>query len=384
MLIESRVEPNIYRRERASGVTYKVRMLVAGRPRTHTVDTLAEARRVRGILEAKRAQAAEHGSATSFQRWWEGWIQLQSGAESTRKTYESLAKCHVLPYFGEREVSSIKVSDVIRFRNKLDAQGLGRATVDKCISSVLGGPLSSAVADGLIPSNPVRALPRRKSSQRSHRRTVKYLEPEQVDAIEAHMPEPWRIVLRFQVETALRIGEVAALRVRDVDLTHGVVHVSASMSKAGKAHLVPTKTAAGERSVPLLSADTCRRLREVIVARGARGTDWLFSGPRGGKLHQDTYRNRVLRPAVEAAGLGHLKVNGRGISPHWLRHTGITDLVKGTSLDLMSIAAMAGHRDARVTQGIYTHLNPADMTHARQEMESFRRNRKMPRDGQTA
>lgn len=106
MLIELRVEPNIYRRERASGVTYKVRMLVAGRPRTHTVDTLAEARRVRGILEAKRAQAAEHGRATSFQRWWEGWIQMQSGAESTRKTYESLAKCHVLPYFGEREVSA--------------------------------------------------------------------------------------------------------------------------------------------------------------------------------------------------------------------------------------------------------------------------------------
>lgn len=181
---------------------------------------------------------------------------------------------------------------------------------------------------------------------------------------------PWySTMIRFQSETGLRIGELAALRVWDLDLQSGTVRVEHSMSKRTST-LGRPKTQAGYRVVPMVRPAIASLLAQDIADRGLTEGSFVFGGPNGGKLHQDTFRERHFRPAVQKAGLGHRTYQGGGITPHWLRHTAITNMVS-MGLTPMQVAAIAGHSDSRVTESIYTHLNPANMDHALDALKRF-------------
>lgn len=238
-------------------------------------------------------------------------------------------------------------------------QSVVPSTTDRCITHLLGAALNDAAMDGLIEYNPVSRLPRRKKRSARQKNPAKqerrYLTPQQVELIEHEMGERYGLVLRFQADTALRIGEVRALQVRDVDLELGVVSVTKSRQRDGS--IGPPKSQAGYRRVALISAETASKLRR-IARDGLRPRDTLFVGPRGGGLDDNNLRRRHLRPALERLGLDHIRVGERGISTHWFRHTAITELVQGSGLGPMEVAALAGHADSLLTERIYTHIEP--------------------------
>jgi len=75
----------------------------------------------------------------------------------------------------------------------------------------------------LIPSNPVRKtrLPRRGLVKEKAA-----INPEKIRELLAALPEPSGSVAQLLVLTGLRIGELLALRWRDVDLEHCVLRVT--------------------------------------------------------------------------------------------------------------------------------------------------------------
>lgn len=376
MTKQERVEPNIYRRTGPQGSAYRVWMRVAGKVEDYTVDTIAEARTVRAkILDLRASKRAAKVSRPkreqlTFALWWGEWWPVRSVelTEGTRTTYESIVRNHVLPRFGDMPLRDIKVSHVVAARNEMDAVG-SRATTDKAIVSVLGAALAAAAADELITSNPVPQMPRRRGLRGSTQRESKLLSVDEVIALSRAI-DPWySTMILFQAETGLRIGELAALRVMDLDLPAGKVRVEHSMPKKGRKP-GPPKTDAGYRVVPLIRPVTAARLAAEIKERGLTPFDYVFGGRRGAPLDQDTFRERKFRPAVIKAGLGDRRFRGHGVSPHWLRHTAITTMVR-MGLAPMEVAAIAGHRDSRISESIYTHLNTADLSHARVAIDRY-------------
>lgn len=113
-------------------------------------------------------------------------------------------------------------------------------------------------------------------------------------------------LLRVLYGCGLRLEEALSLRIRDVDLIQGVLHINDT--KFRKDRLVPPAR-------PLVV-----RLQKYAVALGPRpDDDYFFPSPRGGRLDGGgVYRN--YRDLLQRCHIGH---GGRGEGPrlHDLRHT---------------------------------------------------------------
>jgi integrase len=155
----------------------------------------------------------------------------------------------------------------------------------------------------------------------------------------------------------LRHGELAALRIRDLDAATREIRVTATLSDVGGALMEgPPKTEASVRTVPL-PAWLCAEL--VALAGKRDGDDRLFTAPEGGPLRGSNWRRRVFDPAVRQTGLA-TQTKGDVVRPHDLRHTCASLHIKhGTPPKVL--AAMLGHASVAITLDRYGHLYPGDV-----------------------
>ena len=140
-----------------------------------------------------------------------------------------------------------------------------------------------------------------------------------------------RAIVTLLLYTALRLGELAALDVEDVAIS-------------ARKGLLVVRSGKGDayREVPLNRP--CRAaLEQWLKARGERAADGeraLFVGPRGRRLSRRSV-DRVVRGVASRAGLE--------LSAHMLRHTCVTNLVRGGN-DIVLVAELAGHRRLETTR----------------------------------
>ncbi len=144
-------------------------------------------------------------------------------------------------------------------------------------------------------------------------------------------------MLHVMYASGLRVSELCALRLSDLDLQRGLV---APRGKGGKQRLVPV----GE-----VGLDHATRYLRDVRPKHARPEDrWLFVSTRGtGRFTRTGFWRMVRRYAVDA-GITPLP------SPHKLRHSFATHLLRGGA-DLRAVQAMLGHVDLGTTE-IYTHV----------------------------
>ncbi len=146
-----------------------------------------------------------------------------------------------------------------------------------------------------------------------------------------------RAMLDLLYAAGLRVSELVALRVSDLDESQGVVRV---IGKGNKQRLVPV----GKQA--LQSVEHYRVQQRPQLLKG-RVTPYLFVTARGTRMTRQGFW-KLLRGHAKSAGIFH------GLSPHVLRHTFATHLLEGGA-DLRSVQAMLGHADIGTTQ-IYTHV----------------------------
>ena len=94
--------------------------------------------------------------------------------------------------------------------------------------------------------------------------------------------------------SGVRISELAALRVDDVDLVHNIIRVVNDAPSCGKAPKQRRRTKnRRDRAIPIHP-----NLRPVLARLTARDNDTLFRGPRGGRLKPDTVRVILIRDVI--------------------------------------------------------------------------------------
>jgi integrase len=139
----------------------------------------------------------------------------------------------------------------------------------------------------------------------------------------------------------LRNGEALGLRVRDVDLLEGIVHVRHNWRRDGS--LSGTKTEAGVRDIPL--SPGLVNLFAFVIPADADEDDFVFHA-RGNPRRPVSYfnfRTRGFLPALEEAGL-----EGRGITVHGLRSAAVS-IYAASGLTLAETADVMGQADPLVT-----------------------------------
>ena len=144
-----------------------------------------------------------------------------------------------------------------------------------------------------------------------------------------------RAMIEVLLGTGIRLGELAALDMDDIDLDAKHLRVRAKGN-------VP--------QVKFIKTDLRTLLRRYLAERRRHGRpemEALFLSNRDGRLCQRQIANR-LSHWLRRAGIE------KELTPHGLRHTFATHLYGATN-DLLVVQRALGHRDVSTTQ-IYTHL----------------------------
>jgi integrase/recombinase XerC len=198
-----------------------------------------------------------------------------------------------------------------------------------------------AVREGLAGTDAGQRL----ASPRPHRTLPEVLRVDQaaalLDAPPVTADDPVavrdRAVLELLYATGVRVGELCALDLGDVDWGRRLVRV---FGKGAKERSVPYGVPA-ERAL-----DAWVRSGRPALAGPASGAALLL-GARGGRIQAAIVR-RALTHYATLAGLPDM-------APHGLRHSAATHLIEGGA-DLRSVQELLGHDSLASTQ-IYTHVS---------------------------
>jgi integrase len=273
---------------------------------------------------------------------------------STQKNYDYMLNTHVLPVFGDVQLRLI-TRDAVQnsLLGRLRA-GLSWGTV-KRLRVTFGTVMATAEDWGYIDGNVVRKT---KMPRRGPRPEKDPIAPELIRNLLDNLAEPSQSLAWLLVLTGLRIGELLALRWRDVDLDCKVLRVRRAVYDG---HFDEPKTKRSNRTVPLPGkavAIFAARRPEIVAG------DALVFATRVGSLFS---RRNLLRRQLAPAAKG-LKLHG--VNWHTLRHAHATFL-DSVGTPLGTVQALLGHASGEVTRGHYIHTVPADARGAVEKVEQL-------------
>jgi integrase len=266
----------------------------------------------------------------------------------------------IMRFFGGRELFGILTADIRRFLT-MDREDVSARTVNihRQLLHALFEFARRPESFGL-PDNPVSATSKRPEDGK---KSVETFEPSEIlkvagaakaglhrcrpgyknSQFSARSDREWHLaniqdgcLYVIAVTTGLRLGELIALRWRDVNLRAGFLEVSRSMSAGTESSTKSRKP----REVPL-SRQAIEAFKELRQRRSFTGKeDFVFCHSNGGPLDRSAVRKRFVK-AQEAADIIVRRF-------HDLRHTFGTRAV--LKFDIVTVKEMMGHAKASTTE----------------------------------
>jgi integrase/recombinase XerC len=225
----------------------------------------------------------------------------------------------------------------------LTQAGLARSTVARRAAAARTF-CGWAARTGRLPADPAVRLasPRRDRTLPGVLRASQAGELLDVAAVAADDGDPVRLRDRTALEllyaSGIRVGELVALDVDDVDLERRTLRV---LGKGSKERVVPFGVPAARAVADWLALG---RPRLATAVSGPA----LLLGRRGRRADQRQVREAVHRLVAHVPGADD-------IGPHGLRHSAATHLLEGGA-DLRAVQELLGHATLATTQ-VYTHVS---------------------------
>lgn len=254
----------------------------------------------------------------------------------TRRLFE----LHVLPRWRGRELSSITCRDVIEMLDAIADRGTPIAA--NRTRAALSALCNFAIRRGTIDASPV-ALTERPGAETKRERVLTSAEIAAVWTAAGELAYPFAPYFRMLLATAQRREEVARMRWADIDLAEKIWTLPGSMTKAGRAHVVPLSPL----SLRLLQDCPCTGAQ--VFSSGAERRRRGNSGDgerRDAPISGYAYGKRLLERKIAAGG--------QALEPwtiHDLRRTAATQMAK-LGIARFTLGRILNHADQSVT-GIY-------------------------------
>lgn len=257
----------------------------------------------------------------------------------------------------EPQLVGVTSEDVRAHMRLLIDRGLAKATVRRALYAVASF-FRWAQRWQLVTNNPVDrvTIPRRERVRevRALSKRERALLCTAADTLVRESPRPLDVqaslLVRLMLKVGLRRGEVIGLSWRDVliDQCNEQQHeIIVRRGKGGKS-----------RCVPLDDEDLLKELREVRERRGVgQGADYetplarVLVSTRGTRLSETSFHKIFHRVLATA------ELDGRGITPHSLRHT-FGSVLCARGVPVPYVKDLLGHEDIGSTM-VYVHSTPA-------------------------
>lgn len=324
---------------------------------------------------------APSGMLTPLVAVYREFIKSGDRVGGTRYQYETSLRLHIEPYFQGQAIGAVKPRDLNDWlRWMVEERGYQESTAINRYET-LSGVFSYAVANEYISKNPclyVRAS--RQRAKRRAKKTIRLPTLAEVEAIAAHLPGPYQLLVWLMAGCGLRVGEAIAVTLQQFDFEDGMLYVDRQVTQdglneepktkrqkavtkgRGRAHTIrhlKWRDHDEGRAVPLprtIEAKVKEHVRRYGTFRVEMGLnrmegDYLFSNVGRTNILMYSLVDRLWRNARKAAGIT------RKITTHWLRHFfASAGLARG--VPVTDMAEWLGHRDPKVTLQTYAHVMP--------------------------
>jgi integrase len=293
------------------------------------------------VLRGAHVDPTDKTTVTEYAR---AWAAARPHRASTARRCKSLIDKHIAgTALGARRMASVRPSEVQAWVSGR-AQVLSPATL-RMLVSLLRSIYNSAVLDRVVSSSPVVRV----SIPTSARERVIPLTVDQVRKLAAAMPARNKAMVITQAGLGLRVAELMALRVQDVDFLRRTVRIETQMVVGGKGARGPLKTPRSKRTLPLPQV-----VGEALAAHmqafppGEDGS--LFTTPTGRPYGHTHYGWDIFTAAAKKAGF-------EGTSSHDLRHH-YASVLLAAGESVVAVAERLGHENANLVLTTYGHLMP--------------------------
>jgi integrase len=288
------------------------------------------------------------------------------------------------------KVSSLTREVLKRYFARIEREGTSPGTLLK-VHATLSSVFSEAIDLGIMATNPAAGA--LKGRAKAEQREMLFLDRDEIDALASAVPSFYRPLILPAAYTGLRAGELGGLRVRDLDLANGRVHVRQALKlieaedeaapDGGGAVFGPPKSQKSRRTVPVplfLRAILTEHLRTLPSPGGRVGRDpdaLVFPAPNGKPMRHNLFYRRVFKPTVTGTkavaarkvrnGQGWRPIPGRpavaaaldpdksGFRFHDLRHTYAALLISSGAHPKI-VSEHMGHGSISITMDRYGHL----------------------------
>ena len=349
--------------KRANG-TYQIRIMVNGETAKASAKTRKEAE---SKLCAMRADL-ERGTymkpdKTTVSEWFGTYMtEYKENAvkEVSTYAYRSVFKKHVAPAIGDRQLHSVRPSQLQKILNGIKEGGYSNETI-QFVNQIMHQMFKQAVKEGIILRNPCEGVTTPKGKPREPHTALTVDQQARFTAWlldEGQLLNPF---VKMMLYTGMRCGEVCALQWQDVDLKKNVIHVRHTLHwLKGKGSVLTTpKTKCSIRDIPL--QPQARRILKKERSRLLSDSVNAFSGETF-VFHDEDMKpiqyNRVNRYVSRISEqIQKQDPTFPAVTTHVMRHTFATRAIEN-GMPPQVLKSILGHSSLAMTMDLYSHVLP--------------------------
>jgi integrase len=271
----------------------------------------------------------------------------------------------IMPHIGATRVSQLSLDNMVAFRDSRLADGVSPRTVNIDVQTLTGMLKWGVRPAKLIGSNPLAGL---KPLPNDHPKEGRALTPQEVEALLAASPQPWRDIWYAYLVTGMRRNELASLTFADIDWEAREIIVRSSVAKTHTTRRIPIEDGLWEI---LKRQEAGRQERRPGAVRGSPFAkrralekftrEHVFVSRANTRLTEKSSLLTVFRRYCRKAGIEIQNLDAQGheidhVDIHSLRRTFATNLIVNCA-DPKSVQELLGHKRLEMTMKIYTKIH---------------------------
>ena len=307
--------------------------------------------------------------------WFESYVD-KNVKLSTKSSYETIIKNHLVPYIGHIKLKELKKVDIedmyhsLLTNGRVDGKGGLNVKTIQNVSLVLHKALDEAMKHEYIIRNPadIAAVPTMRSENGTKKEVEVLTKQEQKALMDVCGDDVYGVAIKTALFTGVRLGELLGLQWRDIDYSMNTITVSRQVNRLkdyspnAKARTrlgiqEDTKTRSSNRpiSLPLQLMELLKehKERQAVEKRkwgkAYKDLDMIFAREDGYYIDPATFRDHYQKRLKEA-GLGHHTI-------HALRHTFATRALEA-GIPIKVVSQILGHASVQITMDTYSHVLP--------------------------
>ena len=300
------------------------------------------------------------GKSPSFDKVAEEFYEIKKGTiknSTLHFTYDIPIHTYLIPYFGRREINSIRKNDIEIYLKKTKQQhDLSDETIRKhyiCMNQIM----KNAYENGLINRNPCTGI-KMQTAQKSVKRTYTAEQTGMVlDYCQCHL---FGLDVFLMLSYGISRSELLGLMWDDIDFENMTLAINRGVVEAknpstGKTELIigKPKNEFRQRVMPIDERTACL-LREQQAA--CQNADFVIPNKNGGACFPTTWYDRHYKTFMRdmQAYYASCGIDIPVLNPHELRHTR-TSLWVNDDVNLYAVASIMGWADLKMLRKRYAH-----------------------------